>query len=114
MAHYRISEDDCKVIAAPPFLLTTIEDYAMFFEAESSFKAPPSSVLFQAGLLKQTGVRSPPWNGFLSCIFFVDLSSAGSSHPMGRVVVFAHLCFFVMRYFQESHPEPTTNDFNKS
>ena len=39
MAHYKVSEDDCKIIADPPFGLTTIEDYGMFFEAESSFKA---------------------------------------------------------------------------
>ena len=39
MAHYKVSAEDCKIIADPPFGLTTIEDYGMFFEAESSFKA---------------------------------------------------------------------------
>ena len=39
MAHYKVEAAECQIIAAQPFGLTTIDEFGLFFEAESSFKA---------------------------------------------------------------------------
>ena len=38
MGHYKVDPNDCDIIAAQPFGITTIEEYGLFSEADSSFR----------------------------------------------------------------------------